>query len=100
MPNGLMQKENPLHAEVVEDGAARGHEKRLDRYSTAKARQKQLTDFIIKQNHGSDNPSYQKELRALVEAARPDTVTTDEPIQWHDWTADPLATGAFTDPRA
>lgn len=67
MPNGLMQKENPLHAEVVEDGAARGHEKRLDRYSTAKARQKQLTDFIIKQNHGSDNPSYQKELRALVE---------------------------------
>lgn len=45
----------------------------------------------------TDDPA---RLRALVEAAHPDTVTTDEPIQWHDWTADPLATGAFTVPRA
>lgn len=67
MQNGLTERENPLQAEVVEDGAARGHEKRLDRYSTAKARQKRLTDFIIKQNHGSDNPKHEKELRALVE---------------------------------
>lgn len=39
-------------------------------------------------------------LSALIEAARPGTEISDEPVLWHDWTNDPLATGAFTAPRS
>ncbi|WP_269759949.1 flavin monoamine oxidase family protein [Ornithinimicrobium faecis] len=38
-------------------------------------------------------------LRTLVEQAGPGTQTAEDPIQWHDWAADPLATGAFTLPH-
>lgn len=38
-------------------------------------------------------------LRRLVERARPGTRTTQDPPGWHDWAADPLATGAFTLPH-
>lgn len=62
-----LREKNPLQAEVREDGAAEGHAKRLDRYSTAKRRQSQLVDYIVKQNEGLAKPLYQKELAALVD---------------------------------
>src|SRR5699024_8523683 len=44
----------------------------------------------------SDDPAH---LAALVEQAGTASATTGGDIHWHDWTADPFATGAFTLPH-
>jgi len=62
------QEKNPLLHEVVQDhDAEEGHEKRLARYSTAKARQRKVTDYILQQNETTGKPQYVKEYNALKE---------------------------------
>jgi len=61
-------EKNPLLNEVRQDhNSEEGHEKRLARYSTAKARQQKVTDYILQQNEINDKPTFLKELDALQE---------------------------------
>lgn len=61
-------EKNPLLNEVRTDtNSEEGHEKRLGRYSTAKARQQKVTDYILQQNEINDKPTFLKELDALQE---------------------------------
>jgi plasmid rolling circle replication initiator protein Rep len=61
-------EKNPLLNEVRTDtNSEEGHEKRLARYSTAKARQQKVTDYILQQNEINDKPTFLKELDALQE---------------------------------
>jgi len=62
-----LQKENPLVCEVLADDTQEGHEKRLNRYAQAKARQQLIVDHIIVRNAEGDKPPLIRELKALTE---------------------------------
>lgn len=61
------QKENPLACEILADDTQEGHEKRLARYSAAKARQQVIVDHIIVRNAEGNKPPLLKELKALTD---------------------------------
>lgn len=50
MQGHLPETKNPLLNEVLADDSTEGHEKRLSRYSAAKARQQEVVDYILQQN--------------------------------------------------
>ena len=62
-----LQKENPLVCEILVDDTQEGHEKRLNRYAQAKARQQLIVDHIIVRNAEGDKPPLIRELKALTE---------------------------------
>ena len=62
---GNEETRNPLMHEVLADDAREGHEKRLARYSAAKARQQVVSEFILQQNSFSDKPTLEREQKAL-----------------------------------
>ena len=50
MERSLTETKNPLLNEVLADDSTEGHEKRLARYAAAKARQQEVSDYILHQN--------------------------------------------------